>query len=59
MNIVFYLMVVMAIIALWFLLAFVFKPFGNFLYRLFEDAVNAMEDKKEDMECKEKINHEE
>lgn len=57
MNIAFYLMVVMAIIAFWFLLAFVFKPVGKFLYKIFKDAEDAMKD-EEKTERKEEIEHE-
>lgn len=48
MNIAFYLLTVIAIIAFWFLLAFVFKPVGKFLYKVFKDAMNAMEDEDND-----------
>lgn len=47
MNIVFYIMVIAAITVLWFVLAFIFKPVGSILYRLFEDAAKAMEEDKE------------
>ncbi len=57
MNIAFYLMVVMAIIAFWFLLAFVFKPVGKFLYKIFKDAEDAMKDEDE-TERKEENKHE-
>ena len=51
---VFYLLVIIGVIALWFLLAFLFKPIGKFFHRLGEDVKDAMdlndnnnEDKKE------------
>jgi F0F1-type ATP synthase membrane subunit b/b' len=41
-NPVFYLFVVVAIIFLWFALAFLFKPIGRFFIRLWEDVKREM-----------------
>lgn len=38
----FYILVALGIVLLWFLLAFVFKPVGKFFYRLWQDAVDAI-----------------
>lgn len=49
MNIVFYLLIVVAIVVFWFLLAFVFKPFGRILYRIFKDTQDVLnEDEAQD-----------
>lgn len=49
MNPVFVLLVILGAILLWFLLSFVFYPFGRFLYLLWKDASDEMnrEDKNE------------
>lgn len=39
MNVVFWLLVVCALILTWFLLAFAFRGIGWFAYKLFNDAV--------------------
>lgn len=52
MNPVFFILVILAVILLWFLLSFVFRPFGMFLYRIWKDALDEMN--KEDKEEKEK-----
>lgn len=38
MNPAFWVLAIMALIALWFLLSFAFKPIGSFFYRLWKDA---------------------
>lgn len=38
MNWVFYVIVVIAVVLLWFLCSFVYKPIGKFFYRLYKDA---------------------
>ena len=43
MNFVFYLLIIVAVVALWFLLAFLFKPVGKFFNKLNEDVKDAME----------------
>jgi hypothetical protein len=56
MNIVFYLLVIIALVALWFTLTFAFKPFGRYLYRVYKDTKDVMtECDKADIE-KEKEN---
>lgn len=47
MNVVFWLLVVVALVLLWFILAFTFKPIGGFFIRLWNDAVDAMEENEE------------
>ena len=42
MNIVFYLLIVSALVFLWFVLAFLFKPLVKFFYRLWDDAKKEM-----------------
>lgn len=44
MNVVFYFIVLLVIIFLWFVLSFLFKPLGGFLYRLWADAKEEMAD---------------
>lgn len=46
MNIVFWLLVIIALVLIWFLLAFAFRGFGKFWLRLFDDAVKEI--KRED-----------
>ena len=50
MNIVFYLLIIIALVALWFALTGMFKPFGKYLYSLYKDAKDVMieEDKEEE-----------
>jgi len=40
MNPVLLFLIVLALIALWFLLAFLFKPLGSFVYKIFKDAMD-------------------
>ena len=40
MNPVFWLLIVIATIFLWFLLAFLYKPIGKFFYRIWKDAID-------------------
>lgn len=42
MNLVFYLIVIISFILLWFVLAFIFKPVGRFLFRLWDDVQKTM-----------------
>ena len=42
MNIVFYLLIVIALVALWFALTCIFKPFGKYLYRIYKDTKDVM-----------------
>lgn len=52
MNPVFIFLVICGTVLLWFLLSFIFYPLGRLVYRLFKDAIDAMEtgDKKESEE---------
>jgi hypothetical protein len=47
LNVTFWLGVVLALVALWFLACFLFKPLGKFLSRIFNDAVESLEIKNE------------
>lgn len=40
MNFVFWLLIIIAIVFLWFLLAFLYKPIGCFFYRIWKDAID-------------------
>lgn len=42
MNPALFLIVFIALIALWFLLSFVFRPLGRFIYRIYKDAIDEM-----------------
>lgn len=53
MNPVFVILVILVVIALWFLLSFVFFPLGKILYRIGKDAIDEM-NKEENKEEKEK-----
>lgn len=52
MNIVFYLLVIIALIGLWFSLTGMFTPLGKYLYRLYKDTKDVMteEDKESEKE---------
>lgn len=48
MNIVFYLLIVIALVALWFALTCIFKPFGKYLYGVYKDTKDVMTEEDED-----------
>lgn len=51
MNPAFAILVVVGLVALWFLLSAIYKPLGKFIYRIGKDAVDAMtEDETENEE---------
>lgn len=52
MNPAFILIVLIVLVALWFLLSFAFRPLGKFLHSIWKDAMDAMsnEDEKENKE---------
>lgn len=52
--IAFILLVIIAIIILWFLLCFLFKPLGGFLCTIFNEVKNAMEIDNNQNESEEK-----
>lgn len=58
MNPVFVFLVILAAVAVWFLLSFVFYPLGRFVYRIWKDAVDEINreerEGKKDGERKEK-----
>lgn len=44
MNPILILIVILALIAIWFLLSSMYKPLGKFVSRIFDDTRKAMED---------------
>lgn len=44
MNIAFYILIILAAMVLWFLLSFLFKPLGKFLFRIFKDTKDIIEE---------------
>lgn len=44
MNVVFWLIVILAMILVWFLLAFAFKGFGKFWFKIYDDAAKEIKD---------------
>lgn len=50
MNIVFWLLVILAAIAFWFMAAFLFYPLGRFLYRLWKDATDELSKEEKEKE---------
>jgi uncharacterized RDD family membrane protein YckC len=50
---VFYILVILAAILLWFLLAFMFKPMGKLGHRIWQDAVDAINEDDENENKKE------
>ena len=53
MNPVFIILVILAVIILWFLLSFVFFPLGKLIYRIGKDAIDEI-NREENEEEKEK-----
>lgn len=53
MNLVFLLLVILAAVAVWFLLSFAFRPIGRFFYRIWKDAVDEI-NKNDESEEKER-----
>lgn len=47
MNIVFYLLIIVGLVALWFLLTDIFKPLGQYLYKIYKDTKDVMSEKDE------------
>lgn len=47
MNIVFYLLVIMALVALWYMLSGMFRPMGRYLYRMYKDTKDIMTEEDE------------
>lgn len=52
MNLVFIFLVILAAVAVWFLLSFAFRPIGRFFYRIWKDAVDEMNKNDESEEKK-------
>lgn len=42
MNPAFIIILIIAVVVLWFLLSFLFRPMGKFTYRIYKDAVDEM-----------------
>ena len=52
MNFVFWLLVILGIVLLWFLLAFTYKEIGRGFYRIWKNAIEAINIKDTDSERK-------
>lgn len=52
MNPILIFLVILALIALWFLLSFAFRPIGRIFYRIWKDAVEEINKKDESEEKK-------
>ena len=55
MNPALLIIVLIVLVALWFLLSFLFRPMGKFAYRIYKDAVDEI-NKKEEKSQEEKEN---
>lgn len=53
MNPAFAILVVVGLVALWFLLSSIYKPLGKFIYRIGKDAVDAMTEEENEKGDKE------
>lgn len=42
MNMAFYILLLLAVVALWFMLPVIFKPVGGFILRIFQEAKETM-----------------
>ena len=42
MNIAFYVLVIIALVAVWFGLTCIFKPLGKYLYKIYKDTKDTM-----------------
>ncbi len=47
MNPIMLLIVILIAVAIWFLLAFMYKPLGKIVYRIWNDAVNEIKNNEE------------
>lgn len=52
MNPVFVFLVIVSVVAVWFLLSFAFRPIGRFFYRIWKDAIDEI-NKNDESEEKE------
>lgn len=50
MNPAFILLVLLGVVAVWFLLSFAFIPIGKFVYRIWRDAVDSIKEESEGKE---------
>lgn len=44
----FYLIIFLALVALFFLLAFIYKPLGKIVYKIFKDAMDEINDEEKE-----------
>lgn len=56
MNIVFYLLVIVALVVLWFALTGIFKPLGKYMHKVYEDTRDTMTECDEENIKEEKEN---
>lgn len=54
MNPVFWLLVILAAIALWLLLSILFQPLGKYISKIFNDTVDIINDKEDEEKEKDK-----
>lgn len=54
MNPVFWLLVIIAAIALWFLSSILFRPLGKYVSKIFNDTVDIINDKEDEEKEKDK-----
>ncbi len=47
MNVVFWLLIIIAVVFAWFILSFLFRPLGRFFMRLYTDAMEQMKETEE------------
>ena len=50
MNPVFWLLVILAAVAVWFFVSMLFKPLGTYLFRIWKDAMKNLEIEEENEE---------
>ena len=50
MNIVFYLLILIALVGLWFALTGIFRPLGKYLYNIYKDTKDVMIEKEKENE---------
>jgi hypothetical protein len=43
MNVVFWLLIIIALVAFWFMACILFKPLGSFISKIFNDAVECLD----------------
>lgn len=58
MNIVFWFLVILALVAFWFAACSLYKPIGDFLLEIFADSKDGMEDSDQNIEDEEENKNE-